>query len=170
MEPYRAISDFYRGKYAKRSKVPYINHIDEGLLILDRYVRMTDLKVDGLDAMCGFCLHPIFQSDEDVITAADFCSWYNLNNLHILLAMEYRHVANNYLSKRKIKSVDEIQLSPILDVNLMLIADKAQNKKDFDIYHKDTHPRTDALNLYFSNWLTRLGISSQMYTELIKDL
>jgi len=44
--------------------------------------------------------------------------------------MEYRSVANDYLSTRIISDVQEIRLSPLPDVQDMLIADKVQNYKD----------------------------------------
>lgn len=54
----------------------------------------------------------------------------------LLLGMEYRYTANNYLSFKP--ADDPIHLSPIAEVNQMLIADKIQNRKDFEIYHKGT--------------------------------
>ncbi len=80
--------------------------------------------------------------------------------------MEYRSVANEYLSHRTIAHVDEIRLSPLPEVNQMLIADKVQNCKDFELYHKATHPRSAELDLYFNNWLRRLGITPERYTTL----
>ena len=77
--------------------------------------------------------------------------------------MEYRNIANQYLSYRKIKSIDEISLSPLKEVNEMLIADKIQNYKDFLIYHKDTHPRAKELDEYFNNWLKKLNINDFDY-------
>ncbi len=54
----------------------------------------------------------------------------------MLLGVEYRSTANNHLS---VKPADEsIRLSPIAEVNHMLVADKIQNRKDFEIYHKGT--------------------------------
>ncbi len=52
----------------------------------------------------------------------------------MLLGMEYRSTANNYLSFKS--ATEQIKLSPITDVNHMLVADKVQNRKDFEIYHK----------------------------------
>jgi hypothetical protein len=54
----------------------------------------------------------------------------------LLLAVEYRNIANEYLSHKP--STNDVHLSPIKDVNTMLIADKIQNRKDFEIYHKGT--------------------------------
>jgi hypothetical protein len=70
--------------------------------------------------------------------------------------MEYRRVANAYLSKREIKSLDDIELSPLHEVNQMLWADKLQNQKDFRLYHMGKHERSDILEQYFINWINKL--------------
>ncbi len=91
----------------------------------------------------AYCLHPIVQMDEDL-----------QNNLHLLknvdpivvaTAIEYRSVANEYLSHKHIISHEEIRLSPLKNVNDMLIADKIQNIKDLQLYHRDTHPGSKSL-------------------------
>ena len=83
----------------------------------------------------------------------------------IMLAMEYRRVANAYLSTRKIESISEIELSPLKEVQQMLIADKIQNNKDFRLYNRD-HPRYDELCQYFDNWLDRLEITGTYRLKL----
>lgn len=138
---YNSIQDYYGDKRANRSGVPYIKHIDDGLRILE------ELNADYYTKE-AYCLHPIFQSDQDL-----------LKNIHLIdridsgimtLVMEYRSVANEYLSKRKIVSIDEIRLSPLIEVNKMLLADKLQNFSDFILYHYGTHERSDELYIYFS--------------------
>lgn len=52
------------------------------------------------------------------------------------------------------------------DVQHMLIADKVQNRKDFECYHLGTHPRSAERLPYFKNWLEVLGISESRYQEL----
>lgn len=157
---FNAIKDHYGDKCAERSKVPYINHIVEGLIILQH------LKAHP-STMGAFCLHPLFQDDKDLPNA-----WVNLAQIKpegraLLLAMEYRKIANAYLSKRVIKSVDEIELSPLEEVQQMLIADKVQNYKDFELYHAETHERKDELHFYFNNWFERLGVDYQSLKKLI---
>lgn len=164
---YQLIKNHYNGQTAKRTGVPLINHIHEGLMILDflfpneyTYVREA------------YCLHPLFQSDEDLgkavkkhaknISLHRF-SGQKLDGLSLILAMEYRNIANQYLSHRTIHHINEIALSPLFQVNQMLIADKVQNRKDFELYHEKTHPRSAELKQYFSNWLTRLGVTEQQY-------
>ena len=162
---YQVISDFYEGDTAKRSGVQLMNHIDEGLYILNK-IGASDI------AKRAYCIHPILQSDE--MLSDNFS--YNMviaplrDPLVLIAAMEYRSVANEYLSKKEIASIDEIRLSPLKDVNDMLIADKIQNRKDFELYHLDKHPRSKELELYFKNWMDRLGIDENLYQEIKNDL
>jgi hypothetical protein len=136
--------------------VHLVNHIDEGLYVLKR-IGASEF------AQRAYAIHPILQGDEDLAAfwnseqvrkpllcylhfllflshaAADVprsCQVEQMDRRVLLLGMEYRNTANNYLS---FKSPDEqIRLSPIVDVNHMLVADKVQNRKDFEIYHKGT--------------------------------
>jgi hypothetical protein len=151
---YLLIKQFYGDKRAKRSQILYMNHIDEGLLILD-------CLYATVDAQRAFCLHPIVQHDSDVIHAHKHL--YGAGIWPIALAMEYRSVANEYLSKRTITSLDEIRLSPLPEVNDMLIADKVQNYKDFKA-NKHLYENADRLEVYFQNWLDKLKITERMYT------
>ncbi len=89
---------------------------------------------------------------------------------YLLGTMEYRNIANQYLSQREIKSLDEINLSPLEFVNLAIRADKIQNYKDFILYHKETHPRSKELNLYFNNWLRKFNISQKLFDEIFEIL
>jgi hypothetical protein len=47
----------------------------------------------------------------------------------------------------------------------MLIADKVQNRKDFELYHEATHPRSKELAMYFRLWLEKLGVSEENYQQ-----
>jgi hypothetical protein len=78
------------------------------------------------------------------------------------LAMEYRSVANAYLSPHGHRAPEDIRLSPLEDVNDMLIADKVQNYKDFLLHHA-AHPRAMELDAYFTAWLQRLGVSAETF-------
>ena len=49
----------------------------------------------------------------------------------------------------------------------MLIADKVENRKDFERYHWD-HSNAARLTEYFREWLTALGISEDRYMELAR--
>jgi len=157
---YLAISTYYGDKTTERSKVKLINHIDEGLIILKQIGASTVAKR-------AYCLHPLVQSDEALLEFVVSGKRYLTGPTEMIAVMEYRSVANEYLSKRKINSIDEIRLSPLKDVNDMLIADKVQNYKDFELYHKGTHERSDELVEYFENWLKRLNVNYQELKKLI---
>lgn len=87
--------------------------------------------------------------------------------------MEYRSQANAWLSDKVIK-VPLMGIGPtthcvpngvptpgpLADVRDMLIADKIQNYKDFIIYHRGTHPRSDELDTYFEAWLRVLRVDN----------
>ncbi len=162
MEEYQLVKKYYGTQTTKRSGVKLINHIDEGLLILDK-IGASDI------AKKAYCLHPIVQSDESLSENYNFD--FTLVDSKVLIAtIEYRSVANEYLSNKKITSIDEIRLSPLKDVNDMLIADKIQNRKDFEVYHKQTHPRSAELGEYFKNWLQKLQISESFYQDTIAIL
>lgn len=145
---YKIVEKFYGDGVAKRTGLWFMNHIDEGMIILN-HLNKTDAS------KAGFCLHPLTQDDPNLKANFEYLvetvSSYNLG-----LSLEYRNIANAYLSRREIKSISEISLSPLQEVNDMLIADKIQNYKDFLFYHKDTHPRAKELDNYFNNWLDKL--------------
>jgi 8-oxo-dGTP pyrophosphatase MutT (NUDIX family) len=147
------ITKFYGTTCAERSGVPYIAHIIEGLNVLDAIGASDEAKF-------AYMLHLMFQNDEAFVNLKKYA---HVADPYILgLCIEYRRVANAYLSKRKIESIEEIELSPLKDVNDMLIADKVQNCKDFELYQQ-SHPRHTELQQYFTNWHNRLGIN---YDEL----
>lgn len=158
---YDMISKFYGDKKAKRSGLYLMNHIDEGLAILE------DIGASEA-AKRAYCLHPIFQSDIDLKVTYDL-SFSRLGPIStdvVMATMEYRNIANAYLSTRQIEVLNDINLSPLKDVNDMLIADKIQNKKDFMLYHYGEHDRSDELFNYFNNWHDRLGIDVNAWKQL----
>lgn len=160
---YKAVQRMYGDERAERSRVHKMRHIDEGLLIMNNFFGCSR------DAMLAYCLHPMLQDDvplaahlEDVVD--------NSSSKVVALALEYRHIANAYLSKRSINSLEDIHLSPLREVNDMLIADKIQNRKDFAAYHLGTHPRSKELEQYFLNWLQRLNVSPTKYADVVSFL
>lgn len=156
---YQLIRDHYRGSNATRSGVPLINHINEGLVILDRIGAK-------LSAQTAFCLHPLLQGD------AELCKHYqdvacnpDVSKVSVLLAMEYRRAANAYLCTPDTDGLGYLQLRHRIglllpEVRDMLIADKVQNYKDFIICHQGTHSRSVQLTEYFENWLALLNVKS----------
>jgi hypothetical protein len=155
---YQLIKQFYGGRTAKRSGVELMNHIDEGVFVLSRIHACSDVKR-------AFCLHPLFQNDEDFAKNYGIINRMSIDPYVVMLTIEYRNIANQYLSHRKIDSLEEISLSPMEEVNEMLIADKIQNYKDFLIYHDGVHPRSNELNEYFNNWLKRLDVHHKFEDE-----
>lgn len=150
---YEVICAFYGEQTARRSGVRYMNHIDEGLVIL----ATLDASLDALwDQDMRRALGP-----ESMLHA------YGVELAPLALAVEYRVVANAYLSNRAVPSeLEDILLSRLPEVNQMLIADKVQNRKDFEIHHKGKHESSRELDSYFRTWLKRLGVSEQRYREL----
>lgn len=157
-----AITAFYGDKKAERSGVPLINHIHEGCVVLKEIKAWTR-------AYSGFCLHPLVQGDDALLSNLKHINKWGTTAMRIALAMEYRAVANSWLSNKvdsSLKVTERPRLSVVKSVNDMLIADKVQNRKDFETYHKGTHARSAELDLYFKVWLDTLGIDEERYQEL----
>lgn len=152
----KTIEAVYGGRVANRSQVPLMNHIIEGLQILDLIEAPWVVKQ-------AYCLHPILQSDEDFLRDKVDVIPMELINAAILV-MEYRRVANSYLSNKKVTDFVGFSCG---EVREMLIADKVQNYKDFLINHKATHPRSQELDEYFNNWFRLLEID---YNKIMNDL
>ncbi len=142
---YKLIQNYYRDDVAKRSGVKLMNHIDEGIDIL----KSIGADDDTIDA---YCLHPILQSDENFNNSYTM-DFSGISTSALLLAMEYRRVANSYLSKNKIEDFVGFTNDKIKQ---MLYADKVQNEKDFALYHEGKHERSKELREYFNNWLNVL--------------
>jgi hypothetical protein len=171
---YDLIVEHYAMQCAKRSRVPLINHINEGLIVLDAICATNRAK----DA---FCIHPMLQHDRDLNAnwkeVADAC-----DSETIMLAMEYRSVANEFLSdkldneylknlmydNRVEEAARAVRLSPLKEVNQMLVADKVQNYKDFVTYHQKTHAHSSELDDYFNIWFEALGITDKAYVDFCK--
>lgn len=140
-----------------------MNHIDEGLWILEKIGASENAKR-------AYALHPLVQ-DDSALAAFYKSGDIELVDKHVLLlAMEYRWAANSYLSFHTSRPLDQIKLSPLDEVNQMLIADKVQNRKDFDTYHLGTHPHSERLQEYFAEWLDRLGVSDAQYQSLVSEI
>jgi hypothetical protein len=163
---YRAIKEFYGHRRAERSKVPLLHHIHEGVSILNAIGASKD-------ARHGYMLHPLFQADTELYTVGYEYANVATNAVPVALAMEYRVYANAWLSDKVIRQRDTLMHvglptpGPNKLVKQMLIADKVQNKKDFERYHKGTHKRSDELDSYFDTWLEVLGVGKQEYNELV---
>lgn len=165
-EEFKAISAFYGDKVAKRSQVPLINHIKEGMAIM-QYIGASE------EAIRAYMIHPMFQNDDDLTSSGlAFASSGLADPYVIALTMEYRQRANAWLSD-KIETINNMEFRDIPGptsgniraVRHMLIADKVQNYKDFLKYHAETHARSKELDVYFKVWLKELGVNDEMFQE-----
>jgi len=161
---YGLIKEFYGTGCAKRSGVPLINHIDEGLEILDW------LGADQF-AKGGYCLHPMVQNKIDLDQNIDRLRQIVGIEDSLDFALRYRQVANLYLCKESTDVWDRSDVRDVImrcyglldtRVRYMLIADKVQNQKDFLQYHYGTHARSEQLKKYFEIWLDVLGYVSEV--------
>ncbi|MFS0885102.1 hypothetical protein [Aeromicrobium sp. 179-A 4D2 NHS] len=158
---FAAITDHYSGKKAKRTNIPYMQHIIEGLYALDA----LDASVD---ARLAFCLHPLAERDEDL---PRFNPLYASNPTVVMNVMEYRNTVNRYLPAHAEDGTRRPHLSPLRDVNLMLIADKTQTRKDFELFQQVTNPaNARLLDAYFKNWLRVLGVTEDRYRALTSEM
>ena len=157
-EAYRIISEYYGDKRTIRSKVPLINHINEGLDILDK-LGSSDIVKDA------YCLHPILQGDKDFVKNKSM-NFKGVDTQSIILAVEYRRVANSYLSHMSVSNFVGFSCD---EVKEMLIADKVQNYKDFMKYHYGTHDRSQELYYYFHTWFGLLEINYDDFLENEKE-
>lgn len=152
-DAYRVIEHYYDNKKAKRSGIYYMNHIDEGLALFSAWFSENSIK----DA---YCLHPIYQDNIDAVTKLSFMSDAYSKEI-TKLAHDYAIAANSYLPKK-----GSPQDVPTLNYKLktMLIADKIQNRKDFELYNQN-HPNYKDLALYFRRWFDILDISEKEYEK-----
>jgi hypothetical protein len=164
---YGLVKRFYGTGKAERSQVPLINHINEGLAIMDHIGA-------SIAAMQAYCLHPLFQNDNELSSDGVAAALTpGVNPYAILLVMEYRQRANAWLSDKVTlrMGMPDFNGSPdwglLAPVKQMLIADKVQNRKDFITYHRDTHARSIELDCYFERWLQVLDVSKLRYKELV---
>ena len=159
---YEAVAEFYGARKARRSDVPLMQHVDQGLTILQALGASER-------AQRAYCLHPLLQADGDLAeTSERGVGTLTDDPAELVLAIEYRNIANATLSPRLIASADDIPLSPLDEVNDMLRADKVQNWKDFVRHHKGTHPRSVELERYFRLWHSRLGLSQARVAALVE--
>lgn len=158
---FKFVWDLYNGfnTVARRSQVPKIHHIIEGIAILE-HVNASN------EAIKAFCLHPLLQMDDDFNNNVGKMKF--VCPVAVALAVEYRSCANSYLCKPETDDIEpeDMPAIPSPHVQQMLLADKVQNMKDFMLYHYSTHPRSFELRKYFINWLTHLGYTNEDFLDL----
>ncbi len=164
---YGAIEQLYGDTRARRSGVPYMNHIDEGLRVLHRWLGASE------QARRAWCLHPLVQADDDLRRTYAAAELDAFAPAVVALALEYRNIANAFLSPMEqhpgYDDPARITLSPLSEVNVMLAADKLQNCKDFRRDHADRHPRAARLERYFQRWLAALEIDDGEVLRLARE-
>lgn len=166
MPEYYEILKHYHKRTAARSGVPLMNHIHEGLAVIQAL--STVMEYDMFNAQRAYCIHPLVQSNEMFLENADWLVNSGIPSSSVLYAIEYRNRANEWLSDKVDKNgkTGEPTGGPLNEVWAMLCADKVQNYKDFQQYHSD-HPRHEELTRYFKEWLYVLGIRDEIYQSLL---
>jgi len=162
---YQAIQEYYGQERSKRSAVLLMNHIDQGLSVLDNLNSSLETKE-------AFCLHPLTQSPDALKRFLGLRSLNSYNPKAIILALEYRNKANAYLCRPKTDgyTLEDLPFMVLPEVTEMLIADKVQNYKDFLVYHKADHVRSEQLDRYFKLWLKHLGLSVDKTFEMMREI
>ena len=159
---YFYISKVYGNKKAKRSNLPLMNHIDEGLDILD-ILNASD------ESKRAFCIHSIFQFENLIEYRNDYLKMTTDEDFVIVgLARKYSVLANRFLCKPETDNWDKPEIVKQLisanggyiisaDISKMLLADKTQNYKDFMLHHYGVHERSHELFNYFNLWIDVLN-------------
>jgi len=164
---YLAIERHCGDTRAKRSGVHHMNHVDEGLRVLHRWLGASEA------AMRAWCLHPLVQGDEDLRRSYAAGLLDEFEPKVVALALEYRNIANGFLSPMEshpgYDDPARIARSPLAEVDAMLVADKLQNAKDFRLHHRATHPRAAWLERYFERWLAALGVDVAEVDRLARE-
>ncbi len=161
LHEFNLISEFYGDRRARRSGLPLINHVVEGIRILKDYGEPES-------TVRAWCLHPMVQGDADLERTLSQGLLQRASPVAVALAMEYRFRANSYLSYMPPNK--EPSWGHVSAVRVMLIADKVQNRKDFE-QHLADHPEVrngERLRVYYKQWLNALKVDEDEYTHLVK--
>lgn len=154
---YQIISKFYNSEMTQRSKIPLIRHINEGLRIL------TALQASKTTHQ-AFCLHPIIEGEHDLARVLDDPT--AVCRVSLGYAQDFAAAASHFRVDDYSAGLRPDVAGLPTSVLQMLIADKVQNRKDFTLYHRHTHPRAADLEGYFVCWLNHLGVDQTRYREL----
>ncbi len=148
--------------YGLQAKERALSHIDQGLRIL------ADISASEY-TRAAYCLHPMFQSDEDLF--ANFSMLENFRPLVVALILEFRAYANAWQHDKvktvggRIMCLTRPRLSPILEVNQMLMADKVQGFYTFT--SEINHWENTELAMYFKCWFEVLEVDPKSYREYV---
>lgn len=161
LKGYELIKKHYRNRKAKRTQVPLIMHIDDGLKIIDseRILIQEETNTTISTLKEAWCLHPLVQDTQELETNIRFLLKECKDNPEPLeLALEYRELANSYLCREETDNYTDETLKRLIqfyswDVKFLLLVDKIQNQADFLKFHLGKHPRTEELQEYFERWI-----------------
>ncbi len=176
----RLIETIYASRRTRRSKVPHRNHIDEGLMILQA-LQATQVEAEA------FCLHAPAQISYHFgarPTAASYRltepqgprdTWllqtrFPLAADAVALAWRFAVQAEAFRPNHLNDEIEPPSFTIDTAVRKLLIADKVQNRKDFERYHRDSHPRAPQLTQYFACWFALLEISEHVYQKMLAML
>jgi hypothetical protein len=138
------IQSCFKDRVSKRSREPYMRHITEGLQILDL------LGADEFTRVL-FCLHPLYQMEKEWEEQKSALARIFPMSVHAA-GFDYHCTANSCLPRTGRQPV----LSRWHEVNVALVADKAQNYAAFLRTIAGTHPDADELHRYFRAWISKL--------------
>lgn len=157
---YELIKKHYANRKAKRTQIPLIAHITDGLELIDTEKHIegrTDTSLDVLKD--AWCLHPLVQDTEELESNIRFLlREYKDKPEPLELALEYRELANSYLCREETDNYTDDSLKRLLqfyswDVKFLLLVDKVQNQSDFLKFHLGKHSRSSELKKYFERWI-----------------
>lgn len=160
---YELVKKMYEGKIGKKSGREYIHHIHDGILMLEH-------QASSMITKRAWCLHPVVQADYDLVKAHESGVLKDLDPTVVMLAMEYRAVANAHLTHHFLNGRSAWpHVSSLVEVNEMLIADKIQNYKDYLLYVAPKPEHADRLYLhdYFKGWLHALSVSEALWKDIL---
>ena len=158
---YKMVHEHFYGKRSSKD-VPYMKHIDEGLLILQH------LKVEEY-VMAAYAVHPLFQTPDMLLKIWGNKEYLAIDKHILILAMEYRNKANAFVCRERTDHY-EMKDMPIIvmpEVKNMLIADKVQNHANFRRHYSEDHPRREKIKKYFEMWEEHLGISYNQFNSIV---
>lgn len=172
---YDLVQEHYGDRRARRTKALWMNHIDEGLAIIN-------WRGGSPLAARAFCLQPLLRADSDLAENFERVvrALRSVPDGHstLALAMEYRSVVNAYQASQPLSAAD-LRLSPLADVNMMLAGSMVQRRKDFALYfyapwqdleaHEGNplvHANYHRLMDHFVNWCDTLEVSEREFAEL----
>ena len=160
---YRLIEKSYRKHTSRRTQQPYMKHIDQGLWLL--------LHVNDDPAVLGaWCAHPLFQINSVLQEALHARTSITEHGRTVVLAMEYRAVANAFLTPDWSRA-GLPRVSAIEEVNQLLVVDKFQNAREAYLFSdKLGEERCAQLDVYFRKWFDALGIDGRRMETLERQM